>query len=128
MICTQLCPDHLSVRVGDGFRHSEEMIKISNCAFEYDYYYYYHYYNYGVRNSYGYLLMFSWQVKRCCYLKANGSNNKDDSCSFSHIIRFHSYAVSLSFFSFFNSITTRVKCNGATLLKCYQNKNKISSA
>ena len=61
MICTQLRPGHLSVRVGDSLRRSEEIVKISNCAFQCDssssssfssssssyyYYYYYYYYHY----------------------------------------------------------------------------------
>ena len=33
---TQLRPCHLSVRVGDGSWHSEEIVKISNGAFESD--------------------------------------------------------------------------------------------
>ena len=46
VICTRLSPGQLSVRVGDGSRHSEEIVKkkkkkkkkISNCAFQCDYY------------------------------------------------------------------------------------------
>ena len=34
VICTRVC-----VGVGDGSRRSEEIVKISNCAFEWDYYY-----------------------------------------------------------------------------------------
>ena len=47
MICTQLCPGHLSVRVGDGGQCSEEIVKILNRAFQFDddcYYYCYCYY------------------------------------------------------------------------------------
>ena len=38
MICTQLLPGHLSLRVGDSLQHSEEIGNISNCAFQCDYY------------------------------------------------------------------------------------------
>ena len=41
-----IAPGHLSVRVGDGSQHSEEIAQILNCAFERDYYYYYYYYYY----------------------------------------------------------------------------------
>ena len=40
-ICTRLRPCHLSVCVGDGLWRSEEIVKISNGAFECDFYYYY---------------------------------------------------------------------------------------
>ena len=33
MIFAQLCLGHLSVRVGDSLRRSEEIVKILNCAF-----------------------------------------------------------------------------------------------
>ena len=47
VICTRLCPGHLSERVRDSSRRSEEIVeKISNCAFQCDYYYYYYYYYY----------------------------------------------------------------------------------
>ena len=39
MIYTGLRPGHLSVRVGDGSRHSEEIVKILNCAFYCDCYF-----------------------------------------------------------------------------------------
>ena len=47
VICTRLRPGHLSVRVGDSSRRCEEIVKISNSAFEC--YYYYYYYNYIFR-------------------------------------------------------------------------------
>ena len=34
VIYTRLCPGHLSVRVGDGSRRSEEIVKTTNCALE----------------------------------------------------------------------------------------------
>ena len=40
VICTPLWPGHLSVRVGDSSRRSEEIVKFSNCASKCDYYYY----------------------------------------------------------------------------------------
>ena len=39
VICTRLRPGHLSVRVGDSSRHSEEIGKISNFAFQCDCHY-----------------------------------------------------------------------------------------
>ena len=38
MICTWLCLGNLSVRVGDSSLHSEETVKILNCAFQCDHY------------------------------------------------------------------------------------------
>ena len=35
-ICTWLRPGHLSVHVENGWRRSEEIVKISNCTFECD--------------------------------------------------------------------------------------------
>ena len=47
MICTRLRPGHLSIRVGDGSRRSEEIVKkISNCAIQCDYHHHHHYYCY----------------------------------------------------------------------------------
>ena len=43
VICTQLHPGHLSVRVGDSSRRDEEAVKISNCTFYCDYYLYQRY-------------------------------------------------------------------------------------
>ena len=37
VFCTRLRPDHLSVRVGDTSRRSEEIVKIWKCAFQCDY-------------------------------------------------------------------------------------------
>ena len=34
VICTRLRPSHLSVRVGDSSRRSEEIVKILNCTFQ----------------------------------------------------------------------------------------------
>ena len=33
-----IAPGHLSVRIGDSSRRSEEIVEISNCAFQCDYY------------------------------------------------------------------------------------------
>ena len=38
VICTRLRPGHFSVRVGGSSRRNEEIVKISNCAFECDHY------------------------------------------------------------------------------------------
>ena len=43
MICTRLYPGHLSVRVGDSLRRDEEIVKISNRAFQFNCYCYYYY-------------------------------------------------------------------------------------
>ena len=66
VICTPLQPGHLSVRVGDSSQPSEEIIKISNCAFEYDYYYNTSYHQ---DSCYWYTLMF-FEIGVCYYCTA----------------------------------------------------------
>ena len=45
MMCTRLRPGHSSVPVGDSSRCSEEILKISNFAFQFDYYYHHHHHH-----------------------------------------------------------------------------------
>ena len=73
VICTRLCSDHLSVCVGDGSRSSEMIVKISNCAFQYDYYYhyyyyhhYYYYYHYSGRRPHNMLKCQGWICSNKC--------------------------------------------------------------
>ena len=52
IICAQLHPGHLDIRVGDSTQRSDEKVKISNHAFQCDHYYHYYYYCFIIRVTY----------------------------------------------------------------------------